>query len=162
MLMAAVELRFALSLALSAAGFGRARRAPAVRALGLLIPTLFAAAAAQAYDQAEQRATELARFERFAGDPVTEVQHFDFRHFEVLGRTTMAVWGRPGQVYLLTLTPPCTELQWANAVALRTSFDNLHVGHDYVIARGQRCFLDSIRPVDEPALQASRKTESKR
>jgi hypothetical protein len=142
-------------------GFGRVRRALAAPALGLglLILPLLALNQASAN---EKEAQELARFEQFAGEPVTEVRDFHLSHFEVLDHTSLAVWGRPGQVYLFDLSPPCTELQWARAIALRSTFNNLHVGQDYVVARGQRCYINAIRPIDEPAMRAARKAEFKR
>ena len=114
-----------------------------------------------ASDRYEQKADELARFERYAGEPVREIRNFKLTNSEVLSPTRIAVWGRPGEVYLFSLSPPCTELEWGRAIGLKTNLGVVRANSDYVLARSQYCWIETIQKVDERAVMADRRAASR-
>ena len=99
----------------------------------------------------------IARYEQFAGEPVAQIKNFQLWRHEILDDNRLMVWGKPGQTYLLTFREPCTEIEWARALGLSSTLGTVKADYDYVSARGQRCYIRTIRPVNERAMREAKK-----
>ncbi len=102
---------------------------------------------------------QLARYERFAGDPVDSMPFWRMQGFETLGRDTVLVWTSLNDAWLVTVYPVCPDLEWANALALTSSVNKVSAKFDYVLVRQDRCKIKTIRHVDYKAYRASREQE---
>ena len=122
----------------------------------LLALSFCIAASAGARESDEARA---ARYEQFAGEPVAQVKNFQLWRHEILDDDRLVVWGKPGQTYLLTFREPCVDIEWAHALGLSSSLGTMRADYDYVSARGQRCYIRTIRPVNERAMREAKKKE---
>ena len=122
-----------------------------VFALSLLV------AAAPCAAPKETDAERIARYEAFAGEPVPQVKSFQLWRHELLDDNRLMVWGKPGQTYLLTFREPCTEIGWARALGLSSTLGTVKAQYDFVSARGQRCYIATIRPVNERAMREAKK-----
>ena len=121
---------------------------------------LLVVSAAQARAPKETDEQRIARYEQFAGEPVAQVKNFQLWRHELLDDNRLMVWGKPGQTYLLTFREPCTEISWARALGLSSTLGTVKAEYDYVSARGQRCYIRTIRPVDERAMREAKKKAS--
>lgn len=79
-----------------------------------------------------------------------------------LGDSALAVWTRPGEAYLLELSGPCQDLEYATAIGLTSNINRVHERFDRVLVRSPGsmnipCFIQTIRPLDVTALRASEK-----
>ena len=90
---------------------------------------------------------------------MAEVKNFQMWRHEILDDNRLMIWGKPGHTFLLTFREPCTELDWARAIGLSSSLGTVKAGYDYVSARGQRCYIATIRPVNERAMREAKKKQ---
>ena len=127
-------------------------------ARSFLIALVSLVAAASAFAGPKQIDEERAAlYEQFAGEPVPQVKNFQMWRHEILDDNRLMIWGKPGQTFLLTFREPCTELQWARALGLSSTLGTVKADYDYVSARGQRCYIRTIRPVNERAMREAKK-----
>lgn len=123
-------------------------------AIVLSCALLATSASVTARESDEER---IARYEQFAGEPIAQVKNFQLWRHELLDDNRLMVWGKPGQTYLLTFREPCTEISWARALGLSSTLGTVKADYDYVSARGQRCYIKTIRPVNERAMREAKK-----
>lgn len=102
-------------------------------------------------DEALQR--NLEKYLAYAGSPVESFQFFKLDQWERVGRYQVVVWTRVSEAYLLTVDPPCRELEWAKAIGVTSSANTVNRRFDSVIASGERCRINEIRPIDYKRLR---------
>ncbi|MEO6968762.1 MAG: DUF6491 family protein [Rhodanobacteraceae bacterium] len=136
------------------ARFGLAK----IATLGLIGIT----AAAAAQSPVQRDAANLARFERYAGAPQDSLHYFRTDGFQYLGRDAsgndaVAIWTGVNDVYLFKLQAPCIDLQYANAIGLKSTLGNVNARMDYIkYGRGRECRIETIRKVDYKAMKAEK------
>lgn len=119
---------------------------------------LAALVAVPALAHGDSQAKRLAQFEQFAGEPVAQIQYFQLQNFETLSDDTIAVWKGVNKVFLITVLPPCTGLQFAMTLHLTNSGTHLFTQKfDHVIFDNERCAVASIKPVNYKAMRAAKK-----
>ena len=80
-----------------------------------------------------------------------------------LGDSALAIWTRPNEAYLLEISGPCPDLDFAQAIGLTSQFGIVYSRFDKVIPRavgGTRpisCQIHEIRPLDVKALKSAEK-----
>jgi len=104
----------------------------------------------------------LALFRAHAGAPVKSFQYFgNLNGWQNLGDTALAVWTKPGTAYLLELTGPCNDLDYAPAISITNMTGQVSARFDRVIVLGgprsirMPCRIETIRPLDLKALKVS-------
>lgn len=104
----------------------------------------------------------LALFRSHAGAPMKSFQYFgNLNGWQNLGDTALAVWTKPGTAYLLELTGPCNDLDYATAISITNMMGQVSARFDNVIVLGgpqsirMPCRIDTIRPLDLKALKVS-------
>ena len=65
-------------------------------------------------------AEKLARFERYAGEPVELVRNYRLYRWQPLGREELAIWSNPKDVYLVRVHGPCSGLDFAKTIGTTT------------------------------------------
>jgi hypothetical protein len=123
----------------------------------LLSPMLGACAT----DLAQRDASEMALYRDHAGEPVRSF-HF-FGHIDSwtpLGDRAVVVWTRMNEAWLLDLGGACNGLQYTPMIGLTSSAGTVNARFDKVLVRDGSpvnvpCIIQSIRPVDVPALKAA-------
>lgn len=118
--------------------------------IAVLTASSWGAARAQS-DEALQR--NLDKYLAYAGSPVESFQFFNLDQWERVGRYQVVVWTRVSEAYLLTVDPPCRELEWAKAIGVTSSANTVNRRFDSVIASGERCRINEIRPIDYKRLR---------
>ena len=102
-------------------------------------------------------------YRKHAGPPVADFQYFgDISGWTELGDSTLAVWTRPKQAYLLELMGPCMDLEYAPAIAITNQMGRVMARFDDVLVVGgspnstrMPCRIESIRPLDVAGLRKS-------
>lgn len=109
-------------------------------------------------------ADRLALYRQHAGEPVRDFQYFSrLDGWTELGDSALAVWTRPGQAYLLELSGPCNDLEYAPAISITNQMGRVSARFDDVLVVGgpesirMPCRIQTIRPLDVKALKASEK-----
>jgi len=104
----------------------------------------------------------LALFRAHAGAPVKDFQYYgQLNGWQNLGDTALAVWTKPGTAWLLELTGPCNDLDYAPAISITNMMGQVSARFDKVIVLGgpqsirMPCRIETIRPLDLKALKTS-------
>jgi len=113
-------------------------------AIGLVLLSSAAQADTRAYEK-----EELARFQRYAGEPVEQFPMFELWQWQVVGPDRLVVWSTIHDAYLLHVDKSCNNLQWTHGLSLTQEMrEKVTLKFDFVVFRDQRCKIDEIRPVD--------------
>lgn len=130
---------------------------------------VFAALAAAAMlagcatDARMRNADRLALYQQHAGEPVQSFRYVTtISGWTPLGDSAVAIWTRPNQAYLLTLSGPCPELTFAHAISLTHQFRTVYARFDRVIPLGSTgitipCQIREIRPLDIAAIKEAQR-----
>lgn len=108
-------------------------------------------------------ADRLALYRTHAGEPVDSIQYFgNYNGWTPLGGGTMALWTRPSQAWLVELYGPCSDLDYAQTIGIRSMggrlsarFDRIHVSTNGMIPVS--CTIKEIRPLDVKAIRVAEK-----
>ena len=92
----------------------------------------------------------------YAGEPVKSFYMSHFDGWSVVSKNQLVVWTDLNKAYLLGITGYCPDLQFANAIAV-TSSANTVDKFEKVIVGKDRCFIDTIRPLDVKQMKEDRK-----
>jgi siroheme synthase len=100
-------------------------------------------------DTPATEATNLARFEKYAGAPVENFTMWSMYKWQNLGPDQLAVWTKVNEAYLLKVAQPCIRLEDAKGVVVTSQMSHqVNRRLDYVNFRGQHCQIVEIRPLD--------------
>jgi hypothetical protein len=100
-------------------------------------------------DTREYEKKQLARFERYAGEPVKEFPMFSLWQWQVVGPTKLVVWPTIKDAYLLTVDKGCNNLEWTHGLSVTQNMrQKVSQRFDYVVFGNQRCKIEQIRPID--------------
>jgi len=107
----------------------------------------------------------LELYRAHAGAPVKDFQYFgSLNGWTELGDSALAVWTKPSEAWLLSLSGPCMDLSYAPAISVTNMMGRVSAKFDRVIVRGGSpgmapipCRIDTIQPLDVKALRASEK-----
>lgn len=102
-----------------------------------------------------------ARYASYAGEPVDRITwlgHFD--SWESLGDNQLLIFTTPSDAYLLSVTPPCTDLNFVQSIAVTSTGPTISARLDSVIVKGWRCPIAQIRPVDYRRMRAEMRQEA--
>lgn len=101
-----------------------------------------------------------ALYRDHAGEPVKSFRYFgNINGWTPLDKTALVVWTRPTQAYLLELTGPCRDLDYAPAITLTNMMGEVSARFDKVLIHGggsrvpMPCWIEEIRPVDVKAVR---------
>jgi hypothetical protein len=92
----------------------------------------------------------------YAGEPVKSFYMSHFDGWTVVSKDQLVVWTDLNKAYLLGITGYCPDLQFANVIAV-TSSANTVDKFEKVIVGKDRCFIDTIRPLDTKQMKEDRK-----
>ena len=115
----------------------------------LLASVLCLVAAAASADTREREKEELARYLRYAAEPVDQFPMFELSQWQVLGPTQLVVWSTINDAYLIRVDKACNNLEWTHGLSVTQEMRmKVTKQFDFVVFRDQRCKIEEIRPVD--------------
>ena len=107
----------------------------------------------------ERMAAQYERYRQYAGEPVASFPYFTMQNWVLLGQYRLAVYTKINEAWLIEVRPPCSDLEFANAIALTSSVSRVSAKFDNVLVGRDRCQIKEIRPVDVRAMKRDRKAE---
>lgn len=117
------------------------------------IAILLAACAGSA-ERAEQRATAADRYMAYAGEPIDRFGYSRIQSWTPVSENQFVLWTR-GNAYMLTVSRPCINLDYANRISLSSQSGTwVTTGTDFVTFDDQRCRILEIREVDDRRMKA--------
>jgi len=95
------------------------------------------------------------RYSAYAGEPI---DHFTwlgrYDGWEPIGRYELVVFTGVSDAYLLKVTPPCENLQFANRIGISSTTGTVYSRLDSVTAGHWRCPIAEIRKIDYRRMRA--------
>jgi hypothetical protein len=135
----------------------------AMTVVSVLAVTLLTACASARLAEQKQK-EELARYQPYLGEPVTQFTRYTHDDgWTAVDDQHVIVHTNVKDAYMLTVAPPCMNLPFANLrIGVTERFPHVvSSGFDSVLVRGERCRILEIRPVDYKRMQADRAAEKK-
>jgi hypothetical protein len=132
---------------------------PLKRSVGLKLVWILAGAALLTSCSATRALTqgdaaEHARFNAYAGKPVSEFMWVTARHARsAIWSNQLIAWANINTVYLITVAQPCPDLMTSPTIGISSTLDWVRTRTSYVYAMGRPCRIQSIRPVDYLRMQ---------
>ncbi|MGB0132708.1 DUF6491 family protein [Dokdonella sp.] len=118
--------------------------------------TLLAMSVAFAQEPEEQGEQPI-EYLLYAGEPVDNFRMPKLVRWEVVGRYSVVVWPRVSEAYLLTVEPPCFDLESTDELSLNSKAGIVSRKFDSVLIRRGKCRINGIRPIDYKKFLADRK-----
>jgi hypothetical protein len=108
--------------------------------------------------QDEQR----ARYEAYAGPPIEQFTYLGrYDSWQPIGTNELVVWTTINQAYLITVAPPCENLEFTNRIGLTQTANTVSARFDFVkVGHQWRCPIQQIRPVDYLRMRQDRRKET--
>jgi len=97
----------------------------------------------------ERDQEQLDRYLRYAKDPVdhiTYLGHYD--NWQSVSRYQIVLWTNINDAYLITVRPPCEDLQFAQRIGITQTASTISSRFDAVLVKHWRCQISEIRPID--------------
>jgi hypothetical protein len=91
----------------------------------------------------------LDRYLRYAGPPVDQITylgHYD--NWQVVSPYQIVLFANINDAYLITVRPPCENLQFANRFGITQTANTISSRFDAILVKGWRCQISEIRPID--------------
>ncbi len=137
-----------------------------MKAFTVLASLLLAAAASACASTGMSDADKLATYRAHAGAPVGSFRYFgSINSWTSLGDRAIAVWTRPSEAWLLELSGPCQDLEYAPMIGVTSQFNRVSAKFDKVLVQGVGdnsmrfpCRIETIRPLDVKAIKQAEKT----
>lgn len=128
---------------------------------GLLLMCVAAGLAACASTPKLSDSEKLALYREHAGEPVKSLHYFgNINGWTPLGNKALVVWTRPSEAWLLDLSGPCQDLDYAPAITITNRMGDVSARFDDVIVHGGGtapiripCKIWEIRTVDVKAVK---------
>lgn len=96
----------------------------------------------------------VSRWEMHAGALIQDFHFTQLSNWEDIDHTTVVVWTRPNEAYLLKLRGFCNAMRDTAAIGLSSTGNRVRAGFDAVVAGGERCPIHSIQRVDLEGMAA--------
>jgi hypothetical protein len=104
----------------------------------------------------------LERYMDYAKPPVDSFTYLGrFSGFQTLGQYKLVVFTGVNDAYLLTVSPPCMDLEFATGIGFTSTANTVYRGFDAVRFGRERCRITEIRPIDYRELKKDLREEKK-
>ena len=114
-----------------------------------LLLAVTALAACSGIPLKERQTAQRDQYHRYAGAPVDSITHLGpFDGWTPIDRYELVVWANINDAYLITVEPPCEDLQFTNRIGLTQTANRVSQKFDYVKVGHDNCRIKSIQPVD--------------
>ena len=125
-----------------------------------LLLTAVLAAGCSGIPRRDRDQEQLDRYLRYAKAPVDHVTilgHYD--NWQAVGQYQVVLWANINDAYLITVSPPCENLQFAQRIGLTRTADTIYARLDSIVVRHWRCQITEIRPIDYLQMRRDQRAE---
>ena len=126
----------------------------------LLLATALLTAGCSGIPRRERDQEQLDRYLRYAKAPVDRITilgHYD--NWQAVGQYQVMLWANINDAYLITVSPPCENLQFAQRIALTQTASTIYARLDAIVVRHWRCQITEIRPIDYMQMRRDQRAE---
>jgi hypothetical protein len=103
------------------------------------------------------------RYAAYAGEPIDRFTWLGrYYSWESLGNNQLVLHTTPNDAYLLTVSPPCNDLNFVQAIGLTSTGNTVSARLDSVRVKGWNCPIAQIRQVDSARMRADMRAETER
>lgn len=100
-------------------------------------------------DTRETELKNLDRYQQYAGQPTDSFEMWELYQWQDLGPDYVAVWAAVNRVYMLKVSKPCVNLDFAKGISVTSQMmHKVTARFDYVNFASQHCQIVEIRPID--------------
>jgi hypothetical protein len=101
------------------------------------------------------------RYHQYAGAPIPQFTYLGrYDSWTAIDRYELVVWTTINDAYLITVQPPCEDLQFTNRIGLTQTANTVSQRFDFVKVHGMNCFIKSIQPVNYLKMKQDRRAEA--
>lgn len=100
--------------------------------------------------------TPKLNYNEYAGEPVQSFYMPSFDGWTSVSKDQLVVWTSQNKAYLINVTGYCPDLQFANRIAVTSTGSSVDKFEKVIVGR-DRCFIDTIRPIDVKQMKEDRK-----
>ena len=108
-------------------------------------------------DRDQEQLDRYLRYAKAPVDHVTIIGHYD--NWQAVGQYQLILWANINDAYLLTVSPPCDNLQFAPRIGLTKTADTIYARLDAVVIKRWRCQITEIRPIDYLQMRRDQRAE---
>jgi hypothetical protein len=126
----------------------------------LLLATALLTAGCSGIPRRERDQEQLDRYLRYAKAPVDRITilgHYD--NWQAVGQYQVVLWANINDAYLITVSPPCENLQFAQRIGLTQTADTIYARLDAIVVKHWRCQITEIRPIDYLQMRRDQRAE---
>jgi hypothetical protein len=126
----------------------------------LLLATALLMAGCSGIPRRERDQEQLDRYLRYAKAPVDRITilgHYD--NWQAVGEYQVVLWANINDAYLITVSPPCENLQFAQRIGLTQTADTIYARLDAIVVKHWRCQITEIRPIDYMQMRRDQRAE---
>jgi hypothetical protein len=125
------------------------------RALLCLAMAAFIGACASLEEHSKNQQLQRQQYLQWAEAPVDRFTYLGrFYDWQALSDTQLVVWTTFTEPYLITVRPPCVDLQFTQHIGLTSTAGTVSNNLDSIVFEHQRCQITQIRPIDYRKMQA--------
>jgi hypothetical protein len=125
------------------------KRLSTLKAGWLLLPAVALLTACSGIPLNERETRQAALYQQYAGPPVESFTYLGrYDSWTYIGQNQLVVWTTINDAYLITVRQPCTELPFAQHIGLTQTTHTVSQRFDFVLAGHDRCWIQSIQPVN--------------
>jgi hypothetical protein len=137
------------------------RRMAVKCAMVLGAAAVLAGCAGNSIPRHDSQAQVRERYASYAGEPIDRFTWLgSFYSWESLGNNQLVVYTTPSDAYLLSVTPPCTDLNFAQAIGVTSTSHTVNARLDSVKVKGWNCPIAEIRKIDYARMRADMRAEA--
>jgi len=126
----------------------------------ILLVAALLAAGCSGIPRRERDQEQLDRYMKYAGEPVdhiTYLGHYD--NWQSVSRYQLVLWTNINDAYLITVRPPCEDLQFAQRIGITQTASTISSRFDAVLVKHWRCQISEIRQVDYLRMKKDERAE---
>jgi hypothetical protein len=114
-----------------------------------MVMTAVLATACSGIPRRDRDQEQLDRYLRYAKPPVDQITYFgNYSGWTALSRYQLVFFTNVNDAYLITVSPPCDDLQFANRIGVTRTANTIYARFDAITVKHWRCPISEIRPVD--------------
>jgi len=137
------------------------KRLASMRAAWLVLPALAVLAACSSIPLRERETARRDLFHKYAGPPIDGFTYLGrYDGWASIGRYELVVWTTINDAYLITVSPPCEDLQFANRIGLTQTAHQVTQRFDFVKVGHWKCMIKTIQPVNYLAMKKEMRQKS--
>ena len=96
----------------------------------------------------------LDQYLKYAGPPVDRITYLGhFYNWQAVGQYQLVLWADINDAYLITVSPPCENLVFAQRIGLAPTANTIYARFDPVLVGHWRCMITEIRPINYKKMQ---------